>query len=189
MLASDFHTLFNHFTIALINVGIIFELVAFMFKNDGMKRYSWISIRLGFAFGLVSLATGFFSESSIAVKAEAVRVLSYHELLSIALMVLLGIAVILRVLMQDTFDSTEGGAILRGSYLVLIVGAIFLTGISGFLGMQMVYSYGVNVKPYERILEALPPPVTTPQPNFAAPPSRSNGSMTDSSMADPSKAH
>jgi uncharacterized membrane protein len=146
MLASDFHTLFNHFTIALINVGIIFELVAFMFKNDGMKRYSWISIRLGFAFGLVSLATGFFSESSIAIKAEAVRVLSYHELLSIALMVVLGIAVLLRVLMQDRFDNTESGALLRGGYLVLIVATIFLTGVSGFLGMQMVYSYGVNVK-------------------------------------------
>jgi uncharacterized membrane protein len=189
MLASDFHTLFNHFTIALINVGIIFELVAFMFKNDGMKRYSWISIRLGFAFGLVSLATGFFSESSIAIKAEAVRVLSYHELLSIALMVVLGIAVLLRVLMQDRFDNTESGALLRGGYLVLIVATIFLTGVSGFLGMQMVYSYGVNVKPYERILEALPPTVTTPQPTFGAPTQGTSTPGAQTLGADSMRAH
>jgi hypothetical protein len=33
----------------------------------------------------------------------------------------------------------------------------FVVGsITGYLGMELTYSYGVNVEPYERIIESLP---------------------------------
>jgi uncharacterized membrane protein len=149
---ADLHTIVDHFTIALINLGIIFELTSAMFKNEGMKRFSWHALRLGLAFAVVSILTGFITESNVSIPPQVAQINSYHKILSYVAVSVLGFAVMLRTIKHQQFDDATRGAGLRGAYLALVVVVFFLTGITGFLGTRMVYTYGVNVQPVERML-------------------------------------
>lgn len=159
---ADLHTIVDHFTIALINLGIIFEITGVMIKNDGMKRFSWHCLRLGLAFSVVSILTGFLTASNVFISADVEPLNNYHKILSYVVVAVLALAVLLRSAKHAQYDDVVRGAGIRGAYLALVVIVFFLTGVTGFLGTHMVYNYGVNVKPYERILESLPPPVQHP---------------------------
>jgi len=161
---ADLHTIVNHFTIALINIGIIFELTAAIFKNERMQRFSWNSLRLGLAFAILSLLTGFITSSNVLITSQVEPLNNYHKILSYVAVGILTFAVLLRTLKREQFEDRLSGAGLRGAYLALVAVVFFLTGVTGFLGTRMVYKYGVNVEPYERILESMPPPVTHPLP-------------------------
>jgi uncharacterized membrane protein len=159
---SDLHTIVDRFTIAFVNAGIIFELTALLFKREGLKQFSWNCLRLGLAFAVISVASGFISEATVYISPEATALSNYHKLLGVLVTGMLAIAVALRTMFKERYENAVLGAGLRGAYLAVMVLTFFLSGMTGVMGTRMVYAFGVNVRPYERILISMPPPVNHP---------------------------
>ena len=173
----DLHTIVDHFTLALVNVGIIFEILALVFKNEGMKRFSWNALRLGVIFAFISVLTGLITESSVFISPTVEPLSNYHKVLSYAAVGILAAAVMLRLASRERFEDIANGATVRGAYLALVLVTFFLIGVAGFLGTRMVYTYGVNVQPYEEMITTLPQ-TTLPQSTMPPTPSSSSPDAT-----------
>jgi uncharacterized membrane protein len=160
----DLHNVIDHFTVALLNLGILFELLGYRSKSEGMKSFGWIALRMSLGFAVLSILTGFVTESAVrAMVDEAKPVLAYHKAAGFATVVLLAASVITRLSAKEKFLDPLRGTAVRSVYFTLLVVTFVIGTITGYLGMELTYRYGVHVEPYERILEALPPKVTAPQ--------------------------
>jgi uncharacterized membrane protein len=157
---SDLHNIVNHFTVALLNLGILFELLGYRSQSAGMKSFGWTALRLSLGFAVLSLLTGFVTEGAVnAMVEEAKPVSAYHKAAAFATVMLLAASVITRLSAKEKFADAFRGTAVRSIYFTLLIVTFFAGSITGYLGMELTYGYGVNVEPYERILEALPPKV------------------------------
>lgn len=170
---SDLHHILNHFTIALINLGILFELLGFSIKRDGMRSFGWTALRLSVGFVALSIVTGLLTENGVHVMVEQAKpVNAYHKIAAFITALLLIASVAMRALTRERMSDQLRGAALRGAYFTLLIVTFVLSAATSYLGMELTYSYGVNVEPYERILESLPPKVEHPtieQPSVQQP--------------------
>lgn len=180
MRLADLHNIINHFTFALINLGVLFEVFGYAFKHEGLRRFSWDALRLGVGFAILSIVTGYLTQANLGVLAEeAVEVVTYHKTFSWIAVAIVAATVILRMATPDEFLAEVKVSAIRGAYFTLLVLSFLLTSISGWLGMELTYSHGVNVRPYERILEALPPRVTRPADELGIQPLPNDEPATD----------
>ncbi|HET9136961.1 MAG TPA: DUF2231 domain-containing protein [Candidatus Kapabacteria bacterium] len=160
MSIGEIHTFTNYFTVALVMLGIIFELIGRRNKNESAISYGWSCLRLGLIFALISLFTGFAAEKADATPSEAAIAAMFHKTISIVFTVFLVVLVAFRMLFNKKISSTEDGAFVRGIYMTLQVASLLLILVTLFLGVRMVRTYGVGVAPVQK-LNQLPP---TPPP-------------------------
>lgn len=160
MSIGQLHSIVNYFAVALVTLGIVFELVGRRKNNEGAMNYGWNSLRLGFVFILISLLTGFGAESADKIGSDAAVSAMFHKTVSIVFSVCVLIVVVFRMAFSKKINSSESGAGIRGAYLTLQVIAIVLLLISMFLGTRLVRTYGVGVAPVEKMntLPVAPPP-------------------------------
>ncbi len=164
---SDLHNIINHFTVALLNLGILFELLGYRSGSPNMKSFGWIALRMSLGFAVLSILTGYVTENAIHTMVEEAKpVNAYHKAAAFGTVVLLAASVLTRISAKDKFTDALRGAAVRSVYFTLLIVTFVTSSITGYLGMELTYSYGVNVEPYERILEALPPKVQA-QPDQA----------------------
>jgi uncharacterized membrane protein len=156
----DLHNIINHFTVALLNLGILFELLGYRSNSQGMKSFGWIALRMSLGFAALSILTGFVTEAGIlAMVDEAKPVSAYHKAAAFGTFALLLASVLTRLSAKERFADALRGTAVRSVYFTLLIVTFVVGSITGYLGMELTYGYGVNVKPYERILQALPPKV------------------------------
>lgn len=156
---SDLHTLFNYFTVALANIGVVFEIIGRSSQKGHLKDYGWNCLRLALGFAVLSVITGFVTGSSVYTTKDAIPIAELHKILSIGAFIMLVATVGFRVLFLKKLDDQEKGAGLRGAYLTLqIITLVIVIGTS-FVGIRLVKGYGVGVVPYEQIQRYMPPPV------------------------------
>jgi uncharacterized membrane protein len=156
---SDLHTLFNYFTVALANIGIVFEIIGRSSAKEHLKGYGWNSLRLALGFAVLSVITGFITESSSYFTREAQFPGELHKILSIGAFIMLIVVVSFRMIFLKKLDDIEKGAGIRGAYITLQIVALVLVVSTSFLGIRLVKGYGVGVVPYEHIQRYMPPPV------------------------------
>ena len=159
---SDLHTLFNYFTVALANIGIVFEIVGRSSAKEHLKGYGWMSLRLALGFAVLSVITGFITESSSYFTKDAQPIAELHKILAIGTFIMLVVVVAFRMIFQKKLDDIEKGAGVRGAYVTLQIVALVLTISTSFIGIRLVKGYGVGVIPYEQIQTYMPPPVQQP---------------------------
>ncbi|HET6513070.1 MAG TPA: DUF2231 domain-containing protein [Candidatus Kapabacteria bacterium] len=168
----DLHNIINHFTVALLNLGILFELLGYRSSSENMRTFGWTALRMSLGFAILSLITGYITEGSLhAMVEEAKPVNAYHKAAAFGTLALLAASVITRMSAKEKFFDVFRGASIRAVYFTLLAITFVLGSITGYLGMELTYSYGVNVEPYERIIESLPPrSPTADQPTLQLPP-------------------
>jgi uncharacterized membrane protein len=150
------HNIINHFTVALVNLGVIFELVGYAVNRPGMRNFAWTALRLSVGFAILSLVTGYVTEGTLHAMVEKAKpVNAYHKTVAFITVGLLAVTVILRMSTGNKINEPQGAG-LRGAYLTLLMITFVLMSATGYLGMELTYGYGVNVEPYERIIESLP---------------------------------
>ena len=164
MAIGEIHTIANYFTIALIMLGIIFEMIGRRKQNDSAMNYGWNSVRLGFLFALISLLTGFAAETATTAAPEAATLAMFHKTISILWTILLLVLVVFRMSFAKKLASNDSGAGLRGAYLTLQSISLILTFVTLLLGTRLVRTYGVGVAPVEKMnqLPSTPPPANSP---------------------------
>jgi uncharacterized membrane protein len=158
MHTSDFHTLFNYFTVALITSGIIFEILGKGTERTGYRDFGWKNFILGFGFALLSVITGFLAEGSAFLSQEAKLPEQIHRFLSLGAVLFMAVVIIFRLLFGKKMHSDTGGSGLRGAYITLQIITISLTIGTAILGIRLVKGLGVGVEPYETIQRYMPPP-------------------------------
>ncbi|MGA7873543.1 MAG: DUF2231 domain-containing protein [Candidatus Binatus sp.] len=171
----DLHPVADHFTVALLIVAVLIDLVASAAPNRLWLRYTALTLMvLGALAAGASYATGDMEADRIwnALGQPAKDVLKRHAELGEYLAITFGILAVWRILIQS-FGFMAGS---RAIYLIVAVVAVVTLGYSAHLGGELVYDYGAGTAlmasapvPSEVASPAAAPSTSGPLPTVSVP--------------------
>jgi uncharacterized membrane protein len=156
------HPVVDHFTIGLLIVAVLIDLVASAAPTRIWLRYTALLLLiLGALAAAASYFTGDMEADRIwnALGPPAKDVLKTHAELGEYLAITFGILAVWRILIQG-FGFMAGS---RAIYLIVAVVAIVTLGYSGHLGGELVYDYGAGTA----LMAAAPVPSQSASPSPA----------------------
>ncbi len=139
----DLHPVVDHFTIALLIVGVLIDLVASLAPTRTWLRYMALTLMiLGAIAAGASYFTGDMEADRVwnAMSPPAKAILHWHAMLGTYMAVVFGVLAVWRILV-------EGVSFFSGSRSVYLIFAVIAAGVLlyiGSLGGKMVYGYGVG---------------------------------------------
>jgi uncharacterized membrane protein len=160
--AFQLHPIADHFTVALLFVAVLIDLLASVAPTRTWLRYSALLLMiLGAIAAGCSYATGDIETDRIwnALGQPAKDVLKTHAELGEYLAIAFGILAVWRILIQ-AFGFMAGS---RAIYLIVAVLAIVTLGYSAHLGGELVYDYGAGTA----LMAAAPVPSEAASPASA----------------------
>jgi uncharacterized membrane protein len=185
------HPIVDHFSIALLFVAVLIDLVASMSPTRIWLRYTALLLMiLGALAAGASFFTGGMEADRIwkALGPPAREVLKRHDDLGLYLAITFGVLALWRIMIQS-FGFMAGS---RAIYLIVAVLAIVALGYQGHLGGELVYDYGAGTAlmasepvPSEAASPAAEPSSAGPIPTVSVPTPMASESAQ---MASPSAA-
>jgi uncharacterized membrane protein len=168
----DLHPVVDHFTIGLLIVGVLIDLVASVAPTRIWLRYTALLLMiLGAIAAGASYFTGGLEADRIfnALSEPAKVIFGRHAKLGMYMAVVFGVLAVWRILLQ-------GVAFFAGSRSIYLIFAVIAAGILlyiGHLGGQMVYEYGVGTalmsSPTATETPAVPPIANESLPTVSVP--------------------
>ena len=154
----DLHPVVDHFTISLLVVGVLIDLVASAAGTRIWLRYMALTLMI---FGAIaagaSYYTGGLEANRIfdAMSDPAKVVFARHAKLGTYMAVVFGVLALWRILIEGvTFFAGS-----RGIYLIAAIIAISILLYIGSLGGKLVYGYGVGTALMNPVATATPTPL------------------------------
>lgn len=135
------HPAFIHFPIALIIVSFILDLCGYVFRNSSLRSAGWWTLFAAGAFAIVTALTGFWDMQHVPMDDVDATYVDFHMWVGVAL---LFSAVILVVWRGMLFSRRE---VVTFAYLTASTLVVALVLFQGWIGGELVYSYGVGVAP------------------------------------------
>jgi uncharacterized membrane protein len=176
----DLHPVVDHFTVSLLIVGVLIDLVASMAPTRTWLRYMALTLML---LGAIAAGCSYFTGAMEAdrlgklLEAEGVaKIFSWHARLGQYFAVVFGVLAVWRILI-------EGVGFFAGSRPVYLIVAIISAGVLGYighLGGQMVYTYGVGTQ-----VAGAPPTEVQPTPVAIPIPEVPNAALPTVSVPSP----
>jgi uncharacterized membrane protein len=178
----DLHPVVDHFTVSLLVVGVLIDLIASLTPTRIWLRYTALTLMiLGALAAGSSYFTGDMEADRVwnAMSPPAKAILHWHAMLGEYFAVVFAVLAVWRILIQ-------GVGFFAGSRAVYLIFAIISAGVLlyiGSLGGKMVYTYGVGTalmseSPTPTAMPTAPPianeslstvTVPTPTPSIATP--------------------
>ena len=164
----DLHPVVDHFTIGLLIIGVLIDLVASLAPTRTWLRYMALTLMvLGAIAAGASYFTGDIEYDRVAntISAPAKAVLDWHAKLGTYTAVVFGVLAVWRILLQ-------GIGFFAGSRPVYLIFAIISASVLfyiGHLGGQMVYTYGVGTALMGSPATPTATPLSTPIANESLP--------------------
>ncbi|MGO9607952.1 MAG: DUF2231 domain-containing protein [Candidatus Binataceae bacterium] len=155
----DLHPVVDHFTVALLIVGVLIDLVASLFPSRAWMRYMALTLMiLGAIAAGSSYATGDMEADRVwkQLGDPAKAVLQRHAMLAQYVAIAFGVLALWRILIE----ATAAFARTRGMYLIVAIIAAGVLGYVGHLGGVLVYTYGTGTK----LMESQPSPSASETP-------------------------
>jgi uncharacterized membrane protein len=134
------HPVINHFTIALLTLSVVFDVLGVITKNRGFHTAAWINLIFGAIAGIGTVMSGLIAQNNVAQQ-EAHRIMEIHESLGF---IILGIAIILlvwRIVLKGAFPVKSGSLYVSGGVILVL-----LILVNGFYGGELVFKQGFAVK-------------------------------------------
>lgn len=134
------HPVFVHFAVVMIVISLSFELFAIKTSNQKfveIARWSLYISSLGAVFASV---TGVIAENILDIPADVVTVTNNHEILGYITTTLILLALYWRI--------SEKGELYKsmlGIYIGILILAVSTVIISTFLGLKLVFEYGIGI--------------------------------------------
>jgi len=135
------HPMMVHYTIALLSMGLLCDLLASITKNESMKNAAWWDLLFGFFAIIVTVLTGLLAERSVPHTHAAHDILEIHETLGFTALGIFAVLLLWRILIGVNIFTKF--AVFSTVLWLIGVGVIFA---GGYYGGKMVYEYGVGVK-------------------------------------------
>jgi uncharacterized membrane protein len=164
----DLHPVVDHFTISLLVVGVLIDLVANLTPTRIWLRYTALLLMiLGAIAAGASYFTGGLEANRVydAMSEPAKLIFGRHAKLGTYMAIVFGVLAVWRILIQ-------GVTFFAGSRSIYLIVAIVAAGILlyiGSLGGKLVYTYGVGTALMGPAPEAGATPTATPLANEALP--------------------
>src|SRR5215831_14262966 len=162
----DLHPVIDHFTVALLMVGVLIDLIASLFPVRAWLRYMALTLMvLGALSAGFSYATGDLEAGRIwnALSDPAKAVLHRHAFLAEIAAIVFGVLALWRILIEGL--SVFAGT--RPVYLIVAFIAVCGLGYVGHLGGVLVYTYGAGTQ--LMAAEQAATPAATPPRSSAMP--------------------
>lgn len=159
----DLHPVVDHFTVALLIVGVLMDLVASLFAMRSWMRYMALTLMI---LGAIAAGASYFTGDMEADRVwnalgdPAKQVLHRHAMLAQYAAIAFGVLALWRILV-------EVGALAgtRSIYLIVAIIAVSVLGYIGHLGGVLVYTYGTGTA----LMAAEQSPTATETPTPSAP--------------------
>ena len=134
------HPIFVHFPIALLTLSVAADAVAFFTNVDSLRNTGWWSLLGAAAGSLVTVAAGIFDMRRAELSENV------HERVHRHMKVGLMLTVVILGLTAWRLTIFFQGIPVSATYLDCAILAMALAGFQGWLGGELVYSYGVSVQ-------------------------------------------
>ena len=140
-LAAPLHPIMVHFTIALTNTSLLFELLGRVLHEPGLAVAGWWTLALSAVATLLTLATGVVSRIALDIgEGEARSYLRLHMALGPAILGMIVAMAIWRGLLW------RAGREVGWWYLVALSVATATVAIQGYVGGELVFRWGAGVE-------------------------------------------
>lgn len=138
---SPLHPVFVHFTIALTASSLVFDLLGWLLGIESLN-YSGFWTLMGAALATVAtILSGAYSATKAPLEeSEARSFLRLHMVLGFMFYGLLVCLAVWR------FSFWQSGGVISLWYLAALVGVALMMAVQGYLGGELVYRYGIEVK-------------------------------------------
>jgi uncharacterized membrane protein len=138
---SVIHPAFIHFPIALILVSFLCDLCGYISRSSSLRSAAWWTLFAAGGFGIVAALTGFWDMQHVPMDDTDSTYVDFHMWVGIAS---LFAAVVLIVWRGMFFKRRE---VITCAYLTASSLVVALVLFQGWIGGELVYSYGVGVAP------------------------------------------
>lgn len=157
----DLHPVIDHYSVALLSVGVIIDLIASLFPLRPWMRYMALTLMI---LGAICAGGSYFTGDmeldrlwdSLADVAQAAA--HKHALFAQYTAIAFGILAFWRILIES-IGAFSGS---RPVYLIVAIAAVGALFYVGHLGGQLVYTYGVGTKLYPAQQTATPAATASP---------------------------
>jgi uncharacterized membrane protein len=140
-LTAPLHPILVHFTIALTAIALIFDLLALLFRIEALVSIGWWMLAAAVIVTVGTIATGLRSRLRLPVEeGEARSFLRLHMALGPLFFGLLVAVTIWRGILW------QAGSGVTWWYLVALAAVVLVMTAQGYLGGELVYRYGTEVK-------------------------------------------
>jgi uncharacterized membrane protein len=165
----DLHPVVDHFTIGLLVVGVLIDLVASLVPTRLWLRYTALLLMiLGAIAAGASFYTGGLEANRVyeAMSAPAKEIFGRHAKLGEYMAVVFGVLAVWRILIQGVGFFSGSRAI----YLIFAAVSACILFYIGSLGGKLVYTYGVGTALMGPLPAETPSAFATPPPAESLPP-------------------
>lgn len=141
MIAAPLHPIFTHFTIALTGASLVFDVAGRVFGLPSLAAAGWWTLAGAVPLTIGTLATGVTSRVRLPIEeGEARSWLRAHMAIGpVFFGGLIGIAVWRTSLWAD-------GAVIPWSYALSMAAVVLVMTVQGYLGGELVYRFGAEVR-------------------------------------------
>lgn len=161
IMRSPLHPVFVHFSVALSLTSFVFDLLGFIWHGPTLLAVGCWTLIAATLVTLATLATGLWSRRRLPVQEGAARAwLRTHMALG---PLFFGLLLALCPWRLDLWDAGT----LTASYLVAMLGAVLVMLLQGYIGGELVYRYGFEVR--GRYPQLPGPPPQQPRPAASRP--------------------
>ncbi|ABS76811.1 DUF2231 domain-containing protein [Coxiella burnetii] len=141
----NWHPIFVNFTVALISVSLFFYLIGYLSKKHRIGQ-EWLIVGcwclwLGTLLTIATVIVGFVAYYSVAHDAKSHEAMVLHRNWAIATFI-----IILAVFVWSVFSSIKKKPVSSLFILSMVIAFVLLT-IAAWHGAELVFRYGVGVKP------------------------------------------
>lgn len=133
------HPALVHIPTALWPAAFVFDLISQWRADNVFVQLAFYSILAGVLVAVAAIPTGLADWSDVGRDKPAWKLGLYHMIINLIVTVLWGINLLLRLQTFRTAASVPDGLIVTSGLATLLL------LISGYLGGQMIYAYGINV--------------------------------------------
>ena len=139
--AAPLHPILVHFTIGLVGASFAFDLLARWRDSVSLATAGWWTIALAIPITVATVVTGLISRSRVPVaEGTALRYLRLHTALG---PIFFGGLISVGVWRASFWErETQPGAL----YLVTLAVLVLLMTVQGYLGGELVYEFGLEVR-------------------------------------------
>jgi uncharacterized membrane protein len=140
-LAAPLHPILVHFTIALTVTSFAFDLLVLLFGFNTLLAVGWWTLAAAVLVTMGTIATGVKSRLQLPIEeGEARSFLRAHMALGPSFF---GLLVALSIWRGELW---QAGAAVTWWYVAAMLGVVLVMAVQGYLGGELVYRYGAEVK-------------------------------------------
>jgi uncharacterized membrane protein len=136
------HPAFVHFPLALMTLSFIADFIGRLTRRESLRSAGWWCLVGTVAGGAIAFGLGYWDMLRVPIEHSAHEYVDFHFNVGIGLVAVLVVMVFWRGVLQYRQPAGPGAPYLISSFLVML-----LVLFQGWLGGELVYSYGVGVAP------------------------------------------